>query len=463
MRRVATMGNKLGLFNFSNNEELESAASLSSPPGHTAQAAQPTSAPIAKNSGPLNAANSTPRLHYSQILRSEPFLTAWSQSVAAPDPSLQLSRTPDLLPRRADEGTLNSNDRKPLKRKDSGTVLDEATTAIAEAKATSAEAVVQDVQSDVHISQKAPTSAPPKPTAKEIVRELNAVTEQYDAESVNILGLKALKSAKSKKAPASAAPIEYFEYAAGRDHASAAYNAALCHEQGIGGVRKVDMVRAIVLYRQAAVAGHEIAQYNLAILLLRRSAEVSGMRRIEKDAKEAVKWLNESAAQGFEPARKALSVMKACGVDGVVDPESVVNVSQEVQMLVRLIDSQNKGQFEEYAKAAEKGSSLAAFNAGVVCENAGDFVGAVKWYKMATSSANEEIKRGICLLVYSDQVVSNHHHTDANYNLGILLQGTAPSRAKSHFKIAARLGDDEARECLLEMEKGRIKLTEFEA
>ncbi|KAJ3171053.1 hypothetical protein HDU88_008087 [Geranomyces variabilis] len=187
---------------------------------------------------------------------------------------------------------------------------------------------------------------PKRPAVQDIVDELESITESYDAHTSNILGLHALDgegiSTRRRKRAASESsashrrnhrhdpqqhnhrrrhrsgppPLFFFERAAERDVASAAYNAGLCYERALGGAMARDLVRAVVLYRQAAVAGrHPQARYNLAVLLLRKSAAgLSGPDAALRDAEEGVGWMREAAKQGFQPAVDAMEAASSFGI-----------------------------------------------------------------------------------------------------------------------------------------------------
>ncbi|KAJ3168117.1 hypothetical protein HDU87_001232 [Geranomyces variabilis] len=186
---------------------------------------------------------------------------------------------------------------------------------------------------------------PKRPAVQDIVDELESITESYDAHTSNILGLHALDgegiATRRRKRSASESsavhrrhhrhdpqhqhrrrqrsgppPLFFFERAAERDVASAAYNAGLCYERALGGATARDLVRAIVLYRQAAVAGrHPQARYNLAVLLLRKSAAgLSGPDAALRDAEEGVGWMREAAKQGFRPAVEAMEAASSFGI-----------------------------------------------------------------------------------------------------------------------------------------------------
>ncbi|KNC96270.1 uncharacterized protein SPPG_09537 [Spizellomyces punctatus DAOM BR117] len=202
----------------------------------------------------------------------------------------------------------------------------------------------------------------------EIVEGLDVIADVHDAQVSNYLGLCALKlerehgqKKKQKKEMAVTPAVEFFESAAERDSASAAYNAGLCHEYAIGGVKRVDSVRAVVLYRQAAVAGHKAAQYNLGILL------------------------------------------------------HPLNLAQECMR-------REDDQLTAYVTAAKGGSRLAAYNAGVICERRGDIGRAIHWYKMATNSADVDIQRdahyNIGVLLRHTDAVDAIKHLKAASRLG---------------------------------------------
>jgi hypothetical protein len=86
--------------------------------------------------------------------------------------------------------------------------------------------------------------------------------------------------------------LELFEQAASVGHTKAAFNAGLIYEHS-------NTVKAQVLYKQAANDGFARAQFRLAMMLLRDVRGRDGFR-------EAVRWLKEAKAQGFE---KAFSVL----------------------------------------------------------------------------------------------------------------------------------------------------------
>ncbi|TPX65859.1 hypothetical protein SpCBS45565_g04867 [Spizellomyces sp. 'palustris'] len=293
------------------------------------------------------------------------------------------------------------------------------------------------------------TSRQSKPV--EIVEGLDVIADIHDAQVSNYLGLCALKlerehgQEKKKMEMAVTPAVEFFESAAERDSASAAYNAGLCHEYAIGGVKRVQSVRAVVLYRQAAVAGHKAAQYNLGILLLRRAVAETSAYSPAKDLQEAAKWLNESALQGFLPAKKVVAVMNTYGLGSSLDTmqkgPSTLKIEDDLIDALKVIFSMSAGsvcdveedQLTAYVTAAKGGSRLAAYNAGVVCERSGDIGRAIYWYKMATHSADVDIRR------------------DAHYNIGVLQRNTDAVDAVKHLKAASRLGDIEAHACLKEM------------
>ncbi|KAI8915244.1 hypothetical protein DFJ77DRAFT_548474 [Powellomyces hirtus] len=206
------------------------------------------------------------------------------------------------------------------KRKDSGLEIEvnesKETTPLAAAKPSQAP---QEATPDETPSAASAKVQQKKAHVQDIVDELENITESYDARSNNILGLYTMEKHKAagtvpKRVPL---PLDLFECAAERDHAAAAYNAGLCHERGIGGAKAVDLVRAIVLYRQAAVAGHHLAQYNLGILLLRKSS-AAAMREnsaaAAKDAEEGLKWLQASARQGFPKANDVIAAAAPFGI-----------------------------------------------------------------------------------------------------------------------------------------------------
>ncbi|KAJ3280075.1 hypothetical protein HK104_000950 [Borealophlyctis nickersoniae] len=216
-----------------------------------------------------------------------------------------------------------------------------------------------------------------------------------ESTSANILALTLLHSPSSKRHHRHhPTPSHLFQAAAEHGHTAASYNAALCFHHGRGGARK-DLVRATVLYRQAAYGGHADAMFNLGVILV-------GDGRVE----EGCEWVLKAAGAGCKEAQDVVRTLQKGTVGG----------------------GEREG--DEWVEDAEKGSTLAAYNAGVVCEAAGDVEGAVKWYEMATRSGDVEIVK------------------DANYNLGLLLLPTNPTLARTHLRRAAELGDDEAKSCL---------------
>ncbi|KAJ3032721.1 hypothetical protein HK097_005132, partial [Rhizophlyctis rosea] len=82
-------------------------------------------------------------------------------------------------------------------------------------------------------------------------------------------------------------PLHLFQAAAELGNPSAAYNAALCFHTAKGGADKVDLVRASVLYRQAAYAGHVDAMFNLGVILVERG-----------EVREGAEWIRKAAEAG---------------------------------------------------------------------------------------------------------------------------------------------------------------------
>ncbi|KAJ3033826.1 hypothetical protein HDV00_005791 [Rhizophlyctis rosea] len=233
----------------------------------------------------------------------------------------------------------------------------------------------------------------PPPTKKPSLTE---DLSDHEARLAVTLGLRNLKSPKVNHSTSSRLPpVTLFQSAAERGHAGGAYNAALCFDRGIGGAER-DVVRALVLYRQAAYAGHADAMFNLGVLLMGRGVE------------EGVEWVRKAAEEGCVEAREALE-----SVDSVLGGEA---------------------RLEDWMRDAENGSGLAAYNVGVIFEGMGDVKKAVKWYEVAVGSERQDVKRDAC------------------FNLAVLCLETDPEKARTYLTTCSEMGDAEACEMLNSLE-----------
>jgi TPR repeat protein len=75
-----------------------------------------------------------------------------------------------------------------------------------------------------------------------------------------------------------------------------------CYQSATG--TKVDMEKAVELFKKAANLGHEVAQYNLAL------SHENG-DGIEKDIDQAIYWYEQS---GFQNAKSRLKNLKAADI-----------------------------------------------------------------------------------------------------------------------------------------------------
>lgn len=85
--------------------------------------------------------------------------------------------------------------------------------------------------------------------------------------------------------------FKWLEMAAGVGHTDATFALGLCYLDGLGVEQNLERASGCALL--AAEKGHAHAQYTIGIT--------------EKDPQEKRRWLEKSAAQGFAPAKKALS------------------------------------------------------------------------------------------------------------------------------------------------------------
>lgn len=189
--------------------------------------------------------------------------------------------------------------------------------------------------------------------------------------------------------------------AAGQGHAGAQYFLGLLYERGDG--VEPDREVAIALYRDAAKQGIVAARERLAALgagkpgsfedydgaspaAVQAAAEggnpaaqlqmgnmlMSG-DGVGQDKEKAVKWVNQSAAQGYAPAMSALSMMYMAGEGVAKDEEAALKWMK---------------------KAADAGSDQAQFNLGLFFQNlSGDraaYMRARYWYTKAAEQGNPD-------------------------------------------------------------------------
>ncbi|RKO84982.1 hypothetical protein BDK51DRAFT_36489 [Blyttiomyces helicus] len=255
----------------------------------------------------------------------------------APTPTLVLPLPLIKLTRIADPPSpVLASAKHVVRVEDEGVVADE-TVRGAETQTETAAAAEESVRADIKkvaVEATVPVPAKPYPAHRRpsTASRLSDLVTAHDLRETNILGLVALGaspstprgSTRSTKRSLSSPPASHaaslFEAAAERGYPKAAFNAALCHHRGIGGANR-DPDRAIVLYRQAAHAGHPPAEYNLGVMLLDLAKE---QKSVEK-WNEAVGWIESAARHGFEPALKAVAELKLGAVDEAVDVQGAAD------------------------------------------------------------------------------------------------------------------------------------------
>jgi TPR repeat protein len=109
--------------------------------------------------------------------------------------------------------------------------------------------------------------------------------------------------------------IFWFEQAAKRGVANAAYNLGVLHHQGLG--TKADIGKAINWYNQAAGQGHPEAQYNLGI------AYIEGIG-VPYDAVKAASYFRSAADQGIMEAAYNLGLIYENGLLGKPEPDTAL-------------------------------------------------------------------------------------------------------------------------------------------
>ena len=140
-----------------------------------------------------------------------------------------------------------------------------------------------------------PTKADQKP-----IEEVKAKAEAGNAKSQVELGLRYDKAAGVLKDRAEAA--KWYRKAAEQNYAPAQNNLGLCYEHGEGVA--ADRVQAMKWYRKAAEQNDADAQFNLGMCYERADAGT-------EDWAEVYKWLSLAAGQGYEGAKKFMTVLES--------------------------------------------------------------------------------------------------------------------------------------------------------
>ena len=104
----------------------------------------------------------------------------------------------------------------------------------------------------------------------------------------------------------------WFEQAASRGVANAAYNLGVLNHQGLGGTK--DLKKAIEWYNRAAALGHPEAQYNLGI------AYIEGIG-VPYDAEKAARYFQNAAENNIMEAAYNLGLIYENGLLGQAEPD----------------------------------------------------------------------------------------------------------------------------------------------
>lgn len=152
----------------------------------------------------------------------------------------------------------------------------------------------------------------------------------------------------------------WFAAAAAADYPPGLNMEARCHERGWGG--PPDPARAAALYRRAAEAGLDWAQFNLANLLLQGIG-------LPPDRPAALRWFRRAAAQGHAKALNMLGRFLEHGWDTPPDPRAA---------------------FRCYAQAAAAGDFRGQFNLATLLAQHGRHDEARRWLHEALDKGSPD-------------------------------------------------------------------------
>ncbi|MFL1463622.1 tetratricopeptide repeat protein [Roseococcus sp. DSY-14] len=158
-----------------------------------------------------------------------------------------------------------------------------------------------------------------------------------------------------------AGAFAWFGIAAATGDAAALNMLGRCHECGWGTPR--DDAQAEPLYRRAAAAGLDWAQYNLGGALARRGAMA-----------EALRWYRAAAAQGHA---KALNMLGRFAEEGWATPRDPAAAR------------------DLYRRAAEGGDFRGACNHAQALREQGDRAGAAHWFARAAATGTLGFRRAL--------------------------------------------------------------------
>ena len=136
-------------------------------------------------------------------------------------------------------------------------------------------------------------------------------------EAQTILGQMLLDGTGVKRDPTTA--LQWFEAAAGGRHPEAMNMCGRCYELGWG--TEIDLSRAAHRYSQAALAGHDWGQFNLANLLLHGLG-------VPRDRRAALEWYRLAAEQGHAKSMNLIGRFHDEGWDMPTDPSGIGNASK---------------------------------------------------------------------------------------------------------------------------------------
>ncbi|KAL2920285.1 hypothetical protein HK105_200358 [Polyrhizophydium stewartii] len=249
-------------------------------------------------------------------------------------------------------------------------------------------------------------------------------------------------SSDPKRRAAARQALAWFEAGASLGDASAAFNAAVLldtmPERDAGPCAHA---RAMVLYRQAAHLSHAQAQYNLAVALLRDAAMHAGAMRPDARIAEARMWVAQAARGGVDEAAALKALLDALEAPSEPRSEPVVSAVDDagdplvaaspVGAVCAALDDPNATDAQLLAvcaAAADAGSFVAAFNAGVLLERRQQWEAACERYKRAAESPDAGLR------------------ADALFNLACIQLNHLGDRdaAREMLSRAEALGDTEA-------------------
>lgn len=162
-----------------------------------------------------------------------------------------------------------------------------------------------------------------------------------------------------------AAAFAWFGVAAAARSVEACNMLGRCHELGWG--TPADPARAAEHYRQAAEAGLDWGQYNLANLLLRGAG-------LAEDRAAAFAWYRRAAAQGHAKSMNLLGRFLEEGWIGPADPAAALLW---------------------YRRAAEGGDFRGQFNYGTLLARQGEAAAAAAWFSRAAATGSRDFLRSM--------------------------------------------------------------------